>query len=149
MSARRSEQQFELHVVPRSGEGYGLALYQSGVGRHHDNGHDQTRVVEIWGDPLKAVIHQVLEGVRRSGYRPSDVSRSRKAPFVLREEDGVRLGLLFLAVKPLRKLSRVEAISERLRAMEPEELFYWYSKSRAGAEGRKAQRALRILIADR
>lgn len=147
---RRNEPQFELRVVSRAGEAYGLALYQNRVGSHTTNGHAEARVVEVWGDPLKSVIHQVLDAVRRSGYRPSEVSRSRKAPFVLREEDGVRLGLLFLAVKPLRKLSRVEAISERLRGMEPEELFYWFSKSTTEeGEGRKAQRALRILIADK
>lgn len=148
MGVRRSEQQFELRVVPRGEEGYGLALYQSRVRGHSDNGDAHARVVQVWGDPLKAVIQHVLDAVRHSGYRPSDLTRSRKAPFALREEDAVRLGLLFLAVKPLKKLSRVEAISARLRGMEPEELFYWYSKSIAAGEGRKAQRALRILISD-
>lgn len=147
--ARRGEPQFELRIIPRDRDTYGLALYQSRVGNPSTNGHAESRVVQVWGDPLKAVIDHVLDAVRRSGYRASDLSRLRKAPFSLREEDGVRLGLLFLAVKPLRKLARVEAISERLRGMEPEELFYWFSKTTAPAEGRKAQRALRVLIADK
>ena len=148
MAPRRHEQQFELRVMPRGDAGYGLVLYETRIGATSGNGADPARVVRVWGEPLKAVIHQVLDAVRRSGYRPSDLTRSRRAPFVLHEEDGVRLGVLFLAVKPLRKLGRIEAISERLRDMEPEELFYWYSKSMAAGDGRKAQRALRILIAE-
>jgi len=76
------------------------------------------------------------------------LQRGRKAPFRLSEEDGVRLGLLFLAVKPLHKLARIEAVSERIRSMEPEELYYWFSKGTSTAEGHRAQRALRILIAE-
>jgi hypothetical protein len=148
MAGRRYEQQFELRVIPQGDAAYGLALYQTRVAGLRQNGDGHARVVRVWGDPLKAVIQQVLDAVRRSGYRPSDLTRSRRAPFVLREEDGVRLGVLFLAVKPLRKHVRIEAISDRLREMEPEELFYWYSKSMAAGEGRKAQRALRIMIAD-
>lgn len=148
MAGRGHEQQFELRVMPQGDAAYGLALYQTRIAGLRQNGDCHARVVRVWGDPLKAVIHQVLDAVRRSGYRPSDLTRSRRAPFVLREEDGVRLGVLFLAVKPLRKHARIDAISSRLREMEPEELFYWYSKSMAAGEGRKAQRALRIMIAD-
>lgn len=105
-------------------------------------------MVQIWGEPLTLVIDLVLAAVKRAGCRPTDLSRTRKVPFHLREEDGVRLGLLFLALKPLRKLVRIEAIAEQVREMEPEELFYWYSKSTGAKTARHAQRALRVLFAD-
>lgn len=139
---------FELQVIPRGDAAYGLALYQK---RPRANGAPDTgpaKVVQVWGDPLRCVMDQVLAALRKSKYRPSDLRRSRQAPFNLAEEEGVRLGVLFLAVKPLRKLARIEAISERVRAMEPEELYYWYSKSTAAPGGTRARKAFRILFAE-
>lgn len=143
-----SDNEFELHVVPHGPQGYGLALYQSRVRGRRDDGASHTKIVQIWGDPLKLVIDQVLAAIKRGGYRSTDLSRARKAPFRLREEDGVRLGLLFLALKPLRKLARIEAIAAQIRSMEPEELFYWFSKSTGASTARHGQRALRILMAE-
>jgi hypothetical protein len=141
-------QQFELVVMPITEEGYGLALYQSRMGAGNGKSSSPAKVVQIWGEPLRAVIDRVISAIRLSGYRPTELRRTRQDPFQLREEDGVRLGLLFLAVKPLRRLSRIETISEKIGGMEPEELYYWYSKSTAVNGGRRAQRALRILIAE-
>jgi hypothetical protein len=142
-----TDHQFELRVVPRGEKAYGLALYESRVRPRDDNGDGHTKVVQVWGDPLRAVIDQVLAAIKHAGYRPSDLSRSRRAPFQLREEDGVRLGVLFLAVKPLRKISRITTISQELGGMESEELLYWYSKSTSARTALHAQRALRILVA--
>jgi hypothetical protein len=82
-----------------------------------------------------------------SGYRATDLSRSRKAPFQFNEEIGVRLGLLLLAVKPLRKSSRMTDISERVQAMASEEAYYWFSKTTDHHLGRRSQKAMRILLA--
>ena len=38
---------------------------------------------------------------------------------------GGGLGLLFLAVKPLRKVARMTSISEQVRGMTDEEAYYW------------------------
>ena len=70
-------------------------------------------------------------------------SRFRDLP----EAVGVRLGLVFLAVKPLSKLDRVEAISQGIRHMTLEELYYWYSKCTASDTAERAQKALRVLLA--
>lgn len=142
-----SDNEFELHVMAHGPQSYGLALYQSRVRGRRDNGASHTKVVQIWGDPLKLVIDQVLAAIKRAGYRSTDLSRARKVPFRVSEEDGVRLGLLFLALKPLRKLTRIEAIAAQVRGMEPEELFYWFSKATGASTARHGQRALRILMA--
>ncbi len=52
------------------------------------------------GSVLRAVSDQVLDALKRSGYRATDLGASRREPFALSEEAGVRLGLLFLAIKP-------------------------------------------------
>lgn len=146
MAAGTVDRRFELRVVPRAERSYGLALFQARPG---GNGRDPgfAPVVRIWGDPLRIVLDQVLAVVKKAGYRATDLSRARREPFRLREEDGVRLGLLFLGIKPLRRLGRVEGIAEHVRGMEPEEAYYWYSKSTAADTARRGQRAFRILMA--
>ena len=140
--------QFELRVVPQADSTYALALFQSPLASGSGEGEMPTRVVQVWGDPLRAVMNEVLTAIKRAGYRATDLGAGRRAPFRLKEEDGVRLGVLLLAVQPLRKLSRVEAISEQVRRLEPEELYYWYSKITATPGGQRAQKALRLLLAE-
>src|SRR5947209_14798855 len=110
---------FELRVVRAGPTDYGLALHQPPAPGRQNGRPNGTwpRVVHIWGTPLQMVMDQVLAALKEAGYRPSDLSRNRQAPFKLPEETGVRLGLLFLAVKPLRKIGRMTAISEQVHAM--------------------------------
>ena len=146
------EKPFELRVVPRDDSDYGLALYQwpvaANVGQESNSRPAKPqRLVSLAGDSLRAVADHVLEALRKSGYKVTDLSRNRRQPFQLDEETGLRLGLLFLAVKPLTRLDRVEAISSGLRTMPSEEAYYWFSKCTAEASAANAQRALRILLA--
>lgn len=134
---------FELRVVQREGSSYGMALYQPELGRSSRT----ERIVQIWGDPLRAVMDHVLAALRQGGYRTFDLGR-RSVPYRLREEDGVRLGLIFLAIKPLRKLSRITAISENVGEMSTEEIYYWFSKTTHRKRKGCARRALRILMAE-
>ncbi|MCA9054888.1 MAG: hypothetical protein KDA75_13695 [Planctomycetaceae bacterium] len=96
---------------------------------------------------MRSVMDQILGTLKKAGYRPSDLSRTRKAPFELGEEAGVRLGLLMLAVKPLRKPSRMSDISEQVQSMAEEEAYYWFSKTTDDRVGRRSQKAMRILLA--
>jgi len=140
------EKPFELRVVPRDGGDYALALYQWPVAANREAPKPQ-RLVELAGDSLRAVADHVLEALRKAGYKATDLSRERRKPFRLDEETGLRLGLLFLAIKPLTRMDRVEAISSALRTMPSEEAYYWFSKCTDMASAANAQRALRILLA--
>ncbi len=149
---------FELRAIPlpygvagRRAEEYGLALYQEPVrsrGRSLKEAEPQL-VIRIWGTAFRATVDRILAALKDNGYRASELSRGRKAPFLLSEESGVRLGLLFLAAKPLRKLTRIEAISDAIWAMGPEETYYWFSKCTDPTKDRRARRALRVLLANR
>jgi len=146
------EKPFELRVVPRDDSDYGLALYQwpvvANAGQEPNSRPAKPqRLVSLAGDPLRAVADHVLEALRKSGYKVTDLSRNRRQPFQLDEETGLRLGLLFLAIKPLTRMDRVEAISSALRTMPSEEAYYWFSKCTAEASAANARRALRILLA--
>ncbi len=141
------EKPFELRVVPHDRGDYGLALYQWPVAANREIPKPQ-RLVELAGDSLRAVADHVLEALRKSGYKVTDLSHNRRRPFRLDEETGLRLGLLFLAVKPLTRMDRAEAISNGLRTMLSEEAYYWFSKCTAEPDALRAQKALRILLAD-
>ncbi len=137
---------FDLRVVPEGDRSYRLALWQRSVSPNGSN-HTSSAVATLRGVPLQVAMGQVLEFLKREGHRASALGPGRKEPLTLGEESGVRLGLLFLALRPLVKVDRMEAIAEGLRAMPSEEAYYWFSKCRSQRHGLHAQRALRILLA--
>lgn len=149
---------FELRLVPEVDPktrqaSYRLGLYQRKVepptaqrSLYRQMPDQMERVVELGGIPLRAVADQVLEALRENGYKATDLTPNRREPFSLQEESGVRLGLLFLAVKPVIKIIRIESISSGIRAMTSEELYYWYSKCTSEPVKERAQKALRVLL---
>ena len=139
---------FELRVFQTSETAYGLELRQRRLNGDHNPDDPMPRVVRIWGTALTAVLDHILEGIKKNGYRSSDLRANRRTPFALDEEHGVRLGLLFLAVKPLRKLERIETVSRSIWQMETEEVYYWFSKCSRSNESRRACRAVRIMMAE-
>ena len=140
-----TEKPFQLNVIPRSNRDYGLAIDQQSVSKNGNHRKPQ-RIVQIWGLPLQLATDLLLETLKKSGYRANQLSRSRKAPFEFNEETGVRLGLLFLAIKPLSKIQRIETITAAIRSMPSEEAYYWFSKCTTKGYARRAQKALRILL---
>lgn len=149
-----THREFELRVVP-NGAGYKLAFAQLEVKAKDAAAFAyrpfpaQMRVhVELSQDTLRSIADQILETLKANGYKPTDLSASRRQPFRLSEQTAIRLGLLFLAVKPITKPARIEAISHGIRMMTGEELYYWYSKCTAGPSTERAQKALRTLLAE-
>lgn len=147
--------EFELRVVPANGSQYRLAFKQNLVEMvpdqpmlYHFPVPSARVVVELGGDALKSIAGQIIEALRQNGYKPTDLNASRRVAFHLDETTGVRLGLIFLAVRRISKLSRIEAISQGIRQMTSEELYYWYSKCTAGSTTERAQKALRTLLAE-
>ncbi len=151
---------FELRVLPEASSQpgqtpYKLALFQRYVepptAQQKLDSHSPIQfnpVATLGGNLLKGVADQVLETLRQNGYQATDLSAKRREPFALTEETGVRLALLFLAVKPITKLNRVEIISMGIRSMTNEELFYWFSKCSIGPTAERALKALRILLSE-
>ena len=141
------ERPFALHVQPVAGGStdYALRVAQRVIERPNAEPH-MIDVVTLGGDNLRAVAEHVLDGLRRAEYKVTDLSPARRKPFYLPEEVGVRLGLVFLAVKPVSKMRRVEEISQAIRQMPSEEVYYWYSKCLAQATAERAQKALRVLL---
>ena len=144
MSARL-QRTFLLRVVPEAKGRYLLSLEQRPTGRTET---EPKGIVTLGGDPLSASLETVLQALREAGQKPSELRRDRKVPFEVSEAIGVRLGLLFLAVKPLRKPSRMEDLARGIRAMTDEESYYWFGKVTAKGQARRAQKALRLLLSE-
>ncbi len=134
---------FELRVFPHGAVDFGVELTQE------SNGDGMRRVVRCWGAPLEMVTDHILDVLKAVGYRHTDLKRTRGKPFTIPETSGVRLGLLLLAVKPLRKVRRIDDVSEAVRGLADDEVFYWYAKTTDRHHGRRAQRAFRDLVSDR
>ncbi len=143
---RDPERPFELRVEPRGDRDYGLALYQWPVAANGEAAVLQ-RLASLSGGRLQGVADRVLQALKKNRYKATALSRGRSEPFLLNEETGVRLGLLFLAIGPIKRFERIEAISEGIRAMPSEEAYYWFSKCTAKGTSQRARRALRLLLA--
>lgn len=145
------ERPFVLYTIPEAGEGYRVALYQwlrkNGDAVKHAPG--AMWGIELGGDPLRAVADHLIVALRANGYRATELARAAgsEKPFYLNEPTGVRLALILLAVKPLGRHDRIEAIGQGIHAMGDEEAYYWFSKCSAGPDATRAQKALRVLLA--
>lgn len=143
-----SETPFQLLIEPRT-SGYTVAIVQL---RDLANGHrpEAPRTLgRLAGAPLLAATEQLLDALRRSGHRPTDLHAGRRQPLALGHDAGVRIGLLVLALRPLSKPARMELVTNGIRQMPSEEILYWFGKcaSRDRAAARRAQHALRVLLA--
>jgi len=132
------ERSYILKVIKRQ-DSYGLELYDQTASK---------RVERIWGNPMMSVMDHILKAIKNSGYAPSSLTKRRRKPFDLKEEEAVRIGLLFKAVKPLKKYQRIEKISAAVGRMEREEVYYWFSKCTSKRDTKRFCRAFRIMEAE-
>ena len=147
---------FALYAISEK-TGYRIALYQwvptGGAAAPADAATHAPGALwqmEIGGSPLHAVTDHLLATLRANSYKATDLAGSvgSETPFYLDESSGLRLALILMAVKPLSRQDRIEAIGRSIQAMSDEEAYYWFSKCSAGAGAGRALHALRVLLAD-
>ena len=120
---------FELRMKPHDDGDFSLVLWELPPGdsraKAYRHGRKMSSVSDWYLQMTQSTVNKTLSA---AGYKPSLVKRSRKAPFQLDEEAGIRLDLAFRLVKGLRNRSRIESILYGLNAMEREEALYWHTK---------------------
>ena len=140
---------FELRVVPAKDGTYRLALLE------HPPADSASRSAgaaalrsALMGWHLQVAEGAVRTTLERCGYRGIDLRWSRRTPFYLPEEEGMRLDLLFRAVSRMNKRTRMEDVIIGLRSMGREELSYWHAKATHVNGGRPSDaiRAFRLLF---
>ncbi len=150
---------FVLYTLPDPAGGYRAALYQWLNGRQTAKfAYEQATKpaaqalwsVDVDAQTLHATTEHLLAALRANGYKATDLARAvgSDKPFYLDEPTGLRLALILLAVKPLTRQDRIEAIGQGIQAMSGEEAYYWFSKCTAGPDAIRAQKALRVLLAE-
>jgi hypothetical protein len=117
---------FELRIDYSDEKGMECKLYemppQNGSSKKQ---HAQmlSKIGEQYLNFADGAVHQIL---KRNNYKPSMLNARRKAPFKLKEEDGIKLDLTFKAISGLKKRSRIEDIILGITHMAREESYYWH-----------------------
>ncbi len=134
----RTERRFVLRLTAGNGA-WGLVLLE-------DTPWGLDKVAKASPAQARLLRGAVTEAVAADGYETETVGPHRKRPFNLTQAQGVRLALQILASVSLRDVARRSTVVGTLAAMSDEECLYWFAKAR-GADGSRALRALRLLLA--
>ena len=138
---------YELRVK-LEGEGMLLELYEMPPIGQQDKGRKGIKVSHVKESQLPMVQGAISRILKNNKYVYSEVKRTRKLPFKLNEEDGVRMELIFKAISSVKKRSKVEDIVLGIENMPREEAFYWHAKVTKGSETSTSNglKAMRVLL---
>ena len=133
---------FRLVVEPEDTDTYSLRLEET-----NGTPNAASTAALLPADRLTPYLGAVRTALTESGHKLTVLGPGRRKPINLDEPAGVRLALTVNAGAPLTKPSRRSAVIEGVAAMSDEEAYYWYAKATRSSGGRRALRALRILLA--
>jgi hypothetical protein len=105
------------------------------------------RIGRLKGNALVQAKQFIYGALKANNYDPKTLSDKRQSPYILSEESGVNLAILFQALQPLSKPERIANITSGIMAMSNEEAHYWFAKIANGKRS-TALKALRILLGD-
>jgi hypothetical protein len=98
------------------------------------------RHVRVEGNRATHTAAPLQEVLRSAGLRGRQWSSSM--PFELAPPLGAHAELLLRAIKPLRRIDRITAVSEGIANMSREEANYWHAQT----QRRRGLKALRVLL---
>lgn len=134
---------FRLVVEAHDTDTYGLRIEET-----NGSPNNTSTAAQLNADRLTPYLGAVRNALTESGLKPTALGPARRKPIDLSEPAGVRLALTVNAGAPLTKPARRSAVIEGVAAMSDEEAYYWYAKTTRSSGGRRALRALRILLSD-
>jgi hypothetical protein len=141
-------QEFQLRVVPLNNNSFALELYQCAYKKSGEKKRPAAkRLGRLKGNALVQTRQAIYSYLKANKYDPKTLTYSRQTPYVLDEESGVSVALLFQALQPLSKPERIANISQGITAMSNEEAHYWFAKVTNGKRS-PALRAMRVLLGD-
>lgn len=141
-------QEFQLRVVPLDNNNFALELYQCAYKKAGEKKRPAAkRVGRLKGNSLIQSRQLIYTALKANQYDPKTLSYKRQTPYILSEESGVMLAILFQALQPLSKPERIANITDGVMAMSNEEAHYWFAKIANGKRS-TALKALRVLLGD-
>lgn len=141
-------QEFQLRVVPLTNNDFALELYQCAYKKAGEKKRPAAkRVGQLKGKPLIQARQRIYQALKANNYDPKTLSSKRQNPYVLSEESGVNLALLFQVLQPMSKPERIANIANGISEMSDEEAHYWFAKVTNGKR-QPALKAMRVLLGD-
>ncbi len=140
---------YELKVISKPKGDYRLELWEPPPSDTKPQKRRKSRPLSsVQGWYLQLSENLVRKSLRANKYKPSDLKRTRKVPFRLSEEDGIKLDLAFRTITGLRLRTRMEDILHGIQEMSREEALYWHAKvsRNNGTDATNALIALRVLL---
>ncbi len=139
---------FILSLFPNRSNNFALELYQCAYKQAGEKKRPAAkRIGKLKGNTLVLTRQAIYAALKANKYDPKTLKCDRQAPYVLDEQSGVSLALLFQTVQPLSKEERIANIANGVTAMSNEEVHYWFAKVSNGSK-RNALKAIRILLGD-
>ena len=139
-------QEFQLRVVPTDDNNFALELYQCAYKKAGQKKRPAAkRLGRLKGEKLVLARKSIYAALKANHYDPNTLSNRRQKPYILSEESGVILALLFQALQPLSKTERIIKITVGVMAMSNEEAHYWFGKINHGKRN-PALKAMRVLL---
>lgn len=141
-------QEFQLRVTPLSNNDFALELYQCAYRKAGQKKRPAAQKIGLLkGKPLVQARHAIYQCLRENNYDPQSLSYKRQRPYVLDEQSGVNLALLFQTLEPLSNTERIASIASGIAAMSNEEARYWFGMVSNGKR-RPALKAMRVLLGE-
>jgi hypothetical protein len=141
-------QEFQLKVVPLDNNNFALELYQCAYKKAGEKKRPAAKRIGRLKDKALVLARQsIYEALKANQYDPKTLSHKRQTPYILSEETGVNLAILFQTLQPIKKPERIANITAGITAMSNEEAHYWFAMIANGRRNR-ALKAIRILMGD-
>jgi hypothetical protein len=141
-------QEFQLKVVSLDNNNFALELFQCAYKKAGEKKRPAAKRIGRLKDKALVLARQsIYEALKANNYDPKMLSHKRQTPYILSEETGVNLAILFQTLQPIKKPERIANITAGITAMSNEEAHYWFAMIANGRRNR-ALKAIRILMGD-
>lgn len=141
-------QEFQLKVVSLDNNNFALELYQCAYKKAGEKKRPPAkRLGKVSGTSLVLIKEAIYQNLKANNYDPKTLSYNRTTPYVLSEESGINLAILFLCIQPLRKEEKIINIRDGVMEMSNEEAHYWFAKISNGKK-KVALKAMRVLLGE-
>jgi hypothetical protein len=141
-------QEFQLVVKHLDNNNFALELYQCRYKKAGAKERSPAQLVgRVHGSTLSLIRQDIYDILRINSYDPATLSHKRRVPYILSEESGVNLAVLFQTIQPLKKLDIIAEVAAGIMAMSNEEIHYWFAKITNGNRS-QTLKAMRVLLSN-
>jgi hypothetical protein len=138
-------QEFELRVEPLDNNNFAIALCQRSYKKAGEKRRPQSKQIgKVQGQSLVLIRQVIYDVLKANNYDPKTLSYKRQSSYIITEEFGVTLAILFQVLQPISKPDRIIKIAQSIAAMSYEEANYWFALITNGRSN--ALKAMRVLF---